>query len=579
MARIAAICLIVLCANAVAAHPFDDRCDMVCQVVLERDAKTNVESLSLRVQYRYETPYASYNEAYLSLDANRDQKVTRDELEARYKQLASDLMATIVLTVRDEPASIEPNYQHFDFANLDDPDASVDAGGGMSVVNLRIGYFFDFEVKFKTSFGPGQHPVQFYQASRRVTITDPDQQLQAWDDRKPERKAVTSVRYDTTPDKFDRLNFIWDIADDASSSSIPIKTTKPVEPEPVAPGKSGKQQLLETDKERHDPDSAESTISRAMAQLRDGKADPMVWLAVLATMFLIGSYHALMPGHGKTLVAGYLVGTRGRRSDALFLGIVVTAAHTSGVYLLLGGAWAAREIWPGVMDNPEKQIAEWIALAVGATIFLMGVGLIMKRTSGNAHHEHDIFGRHVHGDHGHDHPHASDEKHPEDSDILEEVHSHDHPHDHSHDHDHNHHHDGHTHDHGDGHHHHHGALDPGKMTRWEILRLGILGGVLPCPSAFVIGLLALQWQMFFSGLIAVLVFSLGLATVLATIGLMLVQSKEYLAKRSLRRGPIARFLEAKLPVFGALVITVIGVLIVVFAMIRLDLINPTKFTV
>lgn len=118
------------------------------------------------------------------------------------------------------------------------------------------------------------------------------------------------------------------------------------------------------------------------------------------------------------------------------------------------------------------------------------------------------------------------------------------------------------------------------MTRWEILRLGVLGGIIPCPSAFVIGLLAFQWQMEFSGLIAVLAFSVGLATVLATIGLMLVHSKEYLARRSQeKRGPVARFLEAKLPVFGALMITLIGTLIVVFAMIRLNLIDPSKFAV
>ncbi len=67
---------------------------------------------------------------------------------------------------------------------------------------------------------------------------------------------------------------------------------------------------------------------------------------------------------------------------------------------------------------------------------------------------------------------------------------------------------------------------------------------------------------------------------LATIGLTLVQSKEYLARRSKeKRGPVARFLEAKLPVFGALMITLIGTLIVVFALIRLDLIDPSKFTV
>jgi nickel/cobalt transporter (NicO) family protein len=299
-----------------------------------------------------------------------------------------------------------------------------------------------------------------------------------------------------------------------------------------------------------------------MEQLRDGRADPWVWLVVLGTMFIWGAVHALMPGHGKALVAGYLVGTRGTKVDALFLGLVVTAAHTSGVYLLLGGAWAFRTMWPGLLDNPEKQLAEWIAVAVGLTIFLMGVTLVMKRAGGNAKHEHDIFGRHVHGDEHHHHDHDSDS----DPDLL---HSHDHAHDHDH---------GHSHDHGHGHSH---GRDPARMTRGEILRLGILGGVIPCPSAFIIGLFAFQWQMEFSGLIAVLAFSVGLAVVLATIGLVMVQGKSYLAARAQERpsGPLSRFLENQLPVLAAMVITIIGVLLTAFALIRLEIINPATFTV
>ena len=581
MARIAAIVLVALFANTLAAHPFDDRCDMVTQLILERDAANKTESIALQVQYRYETPYASYNEAYLALDANRDQKVTRDELEARYKQLATDLVATVYLAVRGEKVEVSPNYSKFAFANLDDPDASVDGPKGMSVVNLRIGYFFSFDVHLKTELGPGDYAVELYLANTRVMVTDPGQQMQAWDDRGPERKAVTTVSYDRTPDRFDRLNFIWNIGDDATSTSIPIKPDNPVEPDknpPTEPGNSdaGKQQLIQTDKERRNESWFNSWINDAFKSLRENDAAPSVWLVVLGVMFLLGGYHAVQPGHGKTLVASYLIGTHGTRSDAMFLGVVVTAAHTSGVFILMGGAWAASEFWPGLLADPEKDLAEWIALAVGATILLMGVGLVMKRAGSGGGHEHDIFGRHVHGN-DHPHTHGADEKHPEDSDILEEAHEHTHDHPHTHDHGHSH-----SHDHGDGHHHHHHdhELDPTKMTRWEILRLGILGGIVPCPSAFVIGLIAFRQQWYISGLIMVFVFSLGLAAVLSTIGLMLVHSKDYLnRKRKETKGKVYRLLEAKLPVFGALVITLIGTLMVLMALIRLNLIDPANFTV
>ena len=118
------------------------------------------------------------------------------------------------------------------------------------------------------------------------------------------------------------------------------------------------------------------------------------------------------------------------------------------------------------------------------------------------------------------------------------------------------------------------------MTRWEILRLGILGGIVPCPSAFVIGLVFFSAKLYFAGLVMVIVFSLGLAAVLSTIGLLMVHSKEYMSrKRKETKSKLYRLLEAKLPVFGALVITLIGTIMVMLAMIRLQLIDVAKFTV
>ena len=182
----------------------------------------------------------------------------------------------------------------------------------MSVVNLRIGYFFDFTVNLATSLGAGKHQVRFYLGNRRVMITDPGQQLQAWDDRGPERKAVATVSYDRTPDRFDRLNFIWDIGENATSTSVPIKpdTTPPDKaPSKTPDSASGKQQLMETDKQRSSQSWFNSWINDAFKSLRDADASASVWLVVLGIMFLLGGYHAVQPGHGKTLVASYLIGT------------------------------------------------------------------------------------------------------------------------------------------------------------------------------------------------------------------------------------------------------------------------------
>src|SRR5207247_1399673 len=78
---------------------------------------------------------------------------------------------------------------------------------------------------------------------------------------------------------------------------------------------------------------------------------PDASLGVVAIALLVasalGAFHALEPGHGKTVVAAYLVGSRGTARHALILGLIVTASHTAGVYLLGGITfYASRHVVP-----------------------------------------------------------------------------------------------------------------------------------------------------------------------------------------------------------------------------------------
>src|SRR5881409_3174052 len=86
-------------------------------------------------------------------------------------------------------------------------------------------------------------------------------------------------------------------------------------------------------------------------------------LGLVLTSLLIaaglGALHALSPGHGKTIVGAYLIGTRGTARHAVFLGLVVTATHTIGVYLLGLVMLVARA---SVM--PER-LFPWISVASG----------------------------------------------------------------------------------------------------------------------------------------------------------------------------------------------------------------------
>src|SRR5258708_11341041 len=137
----------------------------------------------------------------------------------------------------------------------------------------------------------------------------------------------------------------------------------------------------------------------------------------LGVAFCLGAIHALSPGHGKTMVAAYLVGARGTMKHAIFLGGMVTFTHTISVFFLgLVTLFLSQYIMP-------DKISKWLGVISGLTILYLGAMLLYKRSRGLHGHGHD---------HGHHHHHDEFE---DDSDMAFPSHSHDH---HHHDHDHSH---------------------------------------------------------------------------------------------------------------------------------------------
>jgi ABC-type nickel/cobalt efflux system permease component RcnA len=210
--------------------------------------------------------------------------------------------------------------------------------------------------------------------------------------------------------------------------------------------------------------------------------------AALAIAIGLGAFHALEPGHGKTLVAAYLVGSRGTVKHAMLLGLIVTAAHTAGVYLL--GAitlYASRYIVP-------ERLYPWLSALSGVVIALLGLFLLVRRYQGKA----------AWWDHSHEHNHDSRGEH----------HHHDHDHTHGH---HNHH-----------HHHHHGVHQAVSLK--QLLALGVSGGIVPCPAALVVLLSAVAMERIGFGLLLIVAFSVGLAAVLIAIGILMVYARQFMSR-------------------------------------------------
>ena len=234
------------------------------------------------------------------------------------------------------------------------------------------------------------------------------------------------------------------------------------------------------------------------ALFEDAASGQGVLLLLLLAAFGWGALHALSPGHGKAMVAAYLIGTRGTPRHAVALGATVTVTHTIGVFALgLVTLALSQYVLP-------EDLYPWLTLVAGLMVVVIGGGVLrsrMRAAKGLAH--------------GHEHAHA---------------------HGHA---------DGHQHAH--GHHHHH------DLSWKGVLGMGTAAGLIPCPSALVVLLAAISQHEVALGLLLILAFSLGLAGTLTVLGLTVVHARKPIPPR-LAAGRLA----AALPAASALLIVAVG---------------------
>ena len=264
------------------------------------------------------------------------------------------------------------------------------------------------------------------------------------------------------------------------------------------------------------------------------------WFLLSAALIAaaLGGLHALEPGHGKTIVAAYLVGSQGTAAHALLLGLVVTATHTAGVYALgLVTLYASKYIVP-------EHLYPWLGALSGLTIAGLGLYMLRRRYRHSGHHHH-----HQHDQHEHSHEHAHEHGH-------RGGHVHEHPHEHLHAH-------GHEHPHGEE------GAGEGSVSYRQLVALGVTGGIVPCPAALVVLLSAVSLHRIGFGLFLIVAFSLGLAAVLISIGLATVYARRLLARLP-TDGPL---IHRWLPLTSAAVITCLGAAIAARALMTAGLLG------
>jgi nickel/cobalt transporter (NicO) family protein len=290
-------------------------------------------------------------------------------------------------------------------------------------------------------------------------------------------------------------------------------------------------------------------VRRLVHSISAPRVEPGIAILALLGALLLGAVHALSPGHGKTIVGAYLIGSRGTPRHAAFLGLTVTVTHTLVVFMLgFATLYASRFIVP-------ERLFPILNLTSALLVLCMGIVLLVQRasaarqalrsptapvmfqpvkpgTTGQFWGARHVFAPAHPGIQGrliypgiaraHDHGHA----------------------------------DGTLHSHGGGPMHSH--LPPGargeKITWRSMLTLGISGGLVPCPSAMVLLLAAVALNRTGYGMLLVVAFSVGLAITLTAVGMM------FLCARDRFRGRItgARWPHL-IPILSAGTIIVLGV--------------------
>jgi ABC-type nickel/cobalt efflux system permease component RcnA len=264
---------------------------------------------------------------------------------------------------------------------------------------------------------------------------------------------------------------------------------------------------------------------------------PLVLLGSLLVAVGLGAAHAISPGHGKTIMAAYLVGTRGTARQAVALGLAVTVSHTLGVLVLAVLSFAAASVLPPERLYPILEVASGgLVVIIGGRLLLGRVRPVLAARRAARAHAHDA-------NHGHD---AS----------PEHERGHEHPHDHGHSH-------GpglaHGHDHGDG----VAAVSrdaSGGAVSWRsLVSLGLAGGLVPSASALILLLGSIAAGRVAYGIVLVVAFGIGMALVLGGVGIALVHASR-LAGRLPGAGVLGRRWDL-LQVATAVLVVALGVVL------------------
>ncbi len=401
-----------------------------------------------------------------AIDLDRDDQVSQAEKATYLEMACADRSASLVLTADGAPLSLSPTGSRLAF---------LPGQAGLSTLRLECGY--------RAEGGGRDLVVKNSNFSERV----------GW------REMVARA---------DGVAIVSDLPSESPSARL---TSYPKDPGELTPDVTSGSIAIGAGAPQVKPPSRESVLLRTglpvdalgglVSRIDLGPGAAVVALLAAAAL---GAGHALAPGHGKTIIAAYLVGNRGTVRQAAGLGLTVAVSHTIGVLALgLATLLATRSFQP-------EQVYPYLSTASGLIVLSIGVALLVRTVR-----------------------------------RLRHVRAHAHGRDHHH-----HHHD------------HSVANDSATPMGWRtLLALGLTGGLVPSASAVVLLLGAINLHRVEFGLALICAFGVGMAVAMVSVGLGLVAATRF-GFRKLQASSWLPRLTASVPVVMGGVVSAVGLVMV-----------------
>ena len=232
--------------------------------------------------------------------------------------------------------------------------------------------------------------------------------------------------------------------------------------------------------------------------------------ALIGLSFLYGIFHAVGPGHGKAVVASFLMARDSKIRDGIMLSWLIAAVQAVV-------AIAAVAILGWVLDFGRIALLESMPLVEAVSyglIVLLGAGMIWNT---------------LHG-HGCDHDHHGM---------------------------------GHDHDHHDHDHHAHDASVERRRSRWEFIATGVASGLRPCTGALIVLLFTLAAGIYWIGIVSAFAMAVGVSITVSTIGILSILARRGIVQISLESGRagLAERVPRLLALCGSIAVCLIGLIL------------------